>query len=121
MTTTPETLRTCLHCALARALQAEAPAFTARGLAVHMTRSDPVFLPGSGRTIYRGLRRLLAAARDAAERGPVRLAVVEVRGKSHVEVTAVVAQGARWRVLARAFPQFVPAALPGGFNEHAAG
>lgn len=110
--------RACLHCALARALTAEAPAFTASGLEIRLARSEPVFLPVSGAALYRGLRRLLAAARAAAERGPVKLAVLDLPGKSHVEVTATVA-AARVRVLTCAFPQFVPATLPRGFGETA--
>jgi hypothetical protein len=111
--------RVCLHCALARALRAEAPSFTASGLEIRLARSEPVFLPVSGAALYRALRRLLAAARAAAEHGPVKLAVLDLRGKSHVEVTATVAAAARVRVLACAFPQFVPSTLPRGFGETA--
>jgi len=110
--------RACLHCALARALGAEAAAFTASGLEVKLGRSDPVFLPASGARLYRALRRLLREARAQAERGPVKLAVLDLVGKSHVEVTAAVARGDGWRVLSCAFPHCDLAALPRGFGEH---
>jgi hypothetical protein len=114
-----EPARACLHCALARALRVEGPAFRQRGLDVRLNRSDPVFLPATGAALYRGLRRLLAGARAAAERGEVKLTVLDLPGKSHVEVTAVVASGATVRVLSHAFPCYDPATLPNGFAEHA--
>ena len=111
--------RTCLHCALARALRAEIPAFSAVGLDIRLSRSEPVFLPVSGTTLYRGLRRLLATARTAAERSPVKLAVLDLVGKSHVEVTATVLRGQTSRVLSCAFPCSDPSTLAAGFAEHA--
>jgi len=113
--------RTCLHCALARALRAEAAAFAARGLAIRLARSEPVFLPIAGGTVYRALRRLLRAACRAAERSPVKLAVLDLVGKSHVEVTATVLRGRTSHVLSCAFPCSDVATLGGGFAEHAAG
>jgi hypothetical protein len=59
--------RTCLHCALARVLRAEAPALAARGVTVTMGRSDPVWLPISGTRVYRGVRRVLRAAAAAGD------------------------------------------------------
>jgi hypothetical protein len=109
--------RSCLHCALARALRAEAPAFAARGLEIRLSRSEAVFLPASGAVIYRRLRQLLAAARRAAARGPVKLSVLDLPGKSHVEVTATVAGKDRWQILACDFPHHDPATLPAGFRE----
>lgn len=118
MTAVP-TSRSCLHCALARALRAEAAAFNASGLDVRLSRSEPVFLPIAGGTLYRGLRRLLTAARTTAERSPVKLAVLDLVGKSHVEVTATVLCGRTSRVLSCAFPCSDPATLAGGFVEQA--
>ncbi|MCW5893106.1 MAG: hypothetical protein KIT14_21535 [bacterium] len=109
--------RTCLHCALARALRAEADALAAAGLAIRLGRSEPVWLPASGQRLYRAIRRLLRTARLRAEHGPVKLAVVDLVGKPDVEVTAAVPVGCDARVLRVAFPRHVPAALPGGFAE----
>jgi hypothetical protein len=113
--------RSCLHCALARALRAEAAAFHARGLDVRLSRSEPVFLPLGGATLYRTLRQLLGAARVAAERSPVKLAVLDLVGKSHVEVTATVLRGTTSSVFSCAFPCSDPSTLAGGFAEHAQG
>ncbi len=109
--------RTCLHCALARALRAEADALAARGLAVTLGRSEPVWLPASGQGLSRAIRRLLRAAQAQAERSPVKLAVVDLVGKPDVEVTAAIPIGRDARVLRVAFPRHVPASLPGGFAE----
>ena len=111
--------RACLHCALARALSAEADAYAARGLELRLSRSEPVWLPVRGAAIFRGIVRLLQRARAEATEGPVRLAVLQLPGKAHVEVTAVVAGPHGHRVLACAFPQFVASRLAGGFAEHA--
>jgi hypothetical protein len=47
----------------------------------------------------------------------VRLNVVDLPGKAHVEVTAAVLAGAHAAVFACAFPRFVAATLPRGFAE----
>src|SRR5437773_4859815 len=80
--------RICLHCVLARALRAEAGILAARGLEVKLGPSEAVFLPGSGVKTYRRLRSLLreAAAQASGER--LKLSVLDLPGKSHVEVTA---------------------------------
>jgi len=109
--------RACLHCALARALRAEAAAFADRGLTLGFTRSDPVWLPDSGMRLYRGVRRLLRAARTLADEGPVKLTVVDLPGKSRVEVTATVATRGRHRVLSCPFPRHVRGTLASGFSE----
>jgi hypothetical protein len=107
--------RTCLHCALARALRAEVLA-PGGPLRVQLGRSDPVWLPIEGRTLYRAIRALLREARTEAE--DVKLAVVDLAGKSHVEVTAVVRRtDGRSQVLGRAFPRFDPRMLARGFAE----
>ena len=111
--------RACLHCALARVLSAESPALRARGLDVRLGLADPVFLPAPGGRLYRGLRRLLRAAMaEAAPPGPVKLAVLNLLGKSHVEVTAAFPSAHGTRVLSCAFPHHDPAALARGFAEH---
>ncbi len=109
--------RTCLHCALARALRAEAGAIAERGLAVTFTRSDPVWLPVSGVRIYREVRRLLRRALDASVGKAMKLAVVDLKGKSHVEVIATVTTAQGTRVLGCAFPRHVASTLAGGFVE----
>lgn len=109
--------RSCLHCALHRALRAEAAALDRRGLAVHLGRSEPVWLPLPGMRVYRGLRALLREACDAAVGGPLRLAVIDLAGKTHVEVTACVPQARGARVLRVEFPRHVPGALCRGFAE----
>jgi hypothetical protein len=109
--------RSCLHCARARALRAEADALGGRGLAVSIGRSEAVWLPLPGMRIYRVLRRLLRDARDAAERGPLKLAVIDLPGKTHVEVTACVRRGRGVRVLGAAFARHAPGTLARGFAE----
>src|SRR5262245_24330435 len=108
-------MRTCLHCALARALRAETLA-PGSPLRVHLGRSDPVWLPVPGRQIYRGVRALLREARTEAD--DVKLSVVDLAGKSHVEVTAVARHpDGSSRVFVRAFPRFAPGTLARGFAE----
>jgi hypothetical protein len=109
--------RTCLHCALARALRSEAGALAAGGLSITFTRSDPVWLPVPGIRIYRGVRRLLQAALGASTGPGMKLAVVDLPGKSHVEVIATVTTAGGTRVLSRAFPRYVASTLAGGFAE----
>jgi hypothetical protein len=109
--------RSCLHCALARALTTEADALAARGLAVTFTRSDPVWLPTPGMRIYRGVRRLLQQARAVSTGSGLKLAVLDLPGKSHVEVIATVTTAGGTRVLSRAFPRHVAGSLAGGFAE----
>ena len=111
--------RICLHCVLSRALRAEMRTLAARGLQVKLGPSAAVFLPGPGTMIYRGLRSLLrdAAAQASGER--VKLSVLDLAGKSHVEVTATFATAVGARVLSRAFPLHDLATLAGGFAEQA--
>jgi hypothetical protein len=111
--------RICLHCVLARVLRAEAETLSARGLDVKLGPSPPVFLPGSGQKVYRRLRSLLreAAAQTTGDR--LKLSVLDLPGKSHVEVTVAFATAVGARVLSRAFPLQDPAMLARGFAEQA--
>jgi hypothetical protein len=85
-------------------------------LRVQLGRSDPVWLPITGGQLYRSLRSLLREAR--AQAADVKLAVVDLVGKSHVEVTAVLHHGdGSSAVLVRAFPRFDPRTLAHGFAE----
>jgi len=107
-------MRTCLHCALARALRAETLA--PGSLRVHLGRSDPVWVPVPGQRVYRAIRALLREAGREAD--DVKLAVVDLVGKSHVEVTAVARRpDGSSRVFVRAFPRFAPGTLARGFAE----
>jgi hypothetical protein len=108
--------RTCLHCALARVLQAETPALAARGVTVTMGRSDPVWVPLSGTRVYRGIRRVLRAAAAAGERHVGRLAVIDLLGKPEVEVTAAALLPARALVFRAGFARVV-GPLGSGFSE----
>ena len=113
--------RTCLHCALRRALRAESAACRESELVVELRNSEPTWLPIEGGRLYRELRGLLREAREAARRGLVKLVVLDLPGKSHVEVTAVVrAPGRKARVLSRAFPRQTVEVLGGGFAEQLA-
>ena len=113
--------RTCLHCALGRALRAESAASGGGELVLTLRSSEPTWLPVSGTALYRELRGLLREARDATRRGVVKLAVLDLPGKSHVEVTAVVrSPGRKARVLSRAFPRQALELLGGGFAEQLA-
>lgn len=110
--------RTCLHCALVRALRAEAPGLERRGIAIVVGRSDAVWLPVSGTRIYRGIRRLLREATAVPARDcRVRLAVVDLAGKPHVDVMATVLEPSRARVFRVGFARVVDGRLPGGFVE----
>lgn len=117
MATEAVAARACLHCALGRAIRAEAKGIAARGLEVRLSLVDPVLLPIRGARIYRVLRRLLRDAALAAEPGLLKIAVVALTGKSHVEVTTACRAARGTRLASRAFPLFVPGALAGGFAE----
>ena len=111
-------MRSCLHCALRRALEVEGPALAARRLTVLLGRSDPVWLPVAGGRVYRRLRRLFQEVLARADAGsPVRLAVIVQDGKGHVELTAAFRREGSWTVRMVEFPRYVGAALPGGFVE----
>ena len=109
--------RSCLHCALMHALEAESAALTAGGFSVTVPRVAPVWLPGSGMLLYRGLRRLLQAVRVEPEPGPVKIAIVDLVGKSHVEVMLTVRRRRAPLVLHCAFPRYAPGTLDRGFAE----
>ena len=113
--------RTCLHCALGRAMRAETATSRGGELVLMLRRSEPTWLPIEGPRLYRELRGFLRETREAARRGLVTLAVLDLPGKSHVEVTAVVrAPGRKTRVLSRAFPRQTLDVLGGGFAERLA-
>lgn len=110
-------MRSCLHCALARALGDEADELLRRNVVITFGRSEPVWLPIPGSRIYRTLRRLLQRAAAVGEGHTVRLNIIDLTGKPHVEVTAAAIVGAHADVFACAFPRFVAATLPRGFGE----
>ena len=109
--------QSCLHCALARAIRRESGPLAERGLAVSISRAEPVWLPSPGARLYRALRRLLRDAGSQAEGASVKLTVIGLLGKSHVEVTATIPVGRGSRVLACAFPRHAPGSLGRGFAE----
>jgi hypothetical protein len=109
--------RTCLHCALVRALRAETPALERRGVSIVVGRSDAVWLPVPGTRIYRGIRRLIREATATVSDCRVRLAVVDLAGKPHVDVMATVLDPSRARVFCVGFARVVDGRLPGGFVE----
>ena len=78
-----------------------------------------VFLPGSGQNVYRRLRSLLREAASQTNGDRLKLAVLDLPGKSHVEVTATFATVLGARVLSRAFPLQDPTTLARGFAEQA--
>ena len=110
-------MRACLHCALARALGDEADELLRRRVVVTFGRSEAVWLPIAGARIYRELRRLLRRAASVGQDTTVRLNVIDLTGKAHVEVTAAVLTGGHAAVFSCAFPRFVGSALPSGFVE----
>ena len=113
--------RICLHCVLGRAMRAESAASRDGELALALRCSEPTWLPLEGGRLYRELRGFLREAREAARRGLVKLAVLDLPGKSHVEVTAVVRPpGGKARVLSRSFPRQTLEALGSGFAEQLA-
>ena len=111
--------RICLHCVLARALRAEGRTLTERGLEVKLGPSAAVFLPGSGAMVYRRVRSLLREAAAQARGARLKLSVLDLPGKSHVEVTVTFATVVGAQVLSRSFPLHDPATLARGFAEQA--
>jgi hypothetical protein len=105
-------LRSCLHCALARAIRDEG-----EGLVIDLRRSEPVLLPVPGQRIYRAVRRLLRAARAQGQGRDVKLTVADLPGTSHVEVLAVVSAARGARVLRCLLPRHADGTLSGGFAE----
>jgi hypothetical protein len=114
---TGQSASSCLHCILSRALRAETPAFEARGIAVKIVPAEPIWLPAPGGSTYRALRRLLASTRIPAQSGPIKLTLLNMLGRPHVEVLAVVTVGRSFRTLACTFPRHVPGTLDAGFAE----
>jgi hypothetical protein len=108
---------TCVHCVLSRVLRAESAGMATRCLTVRLGRSEPLWLPIPGVQVYRTLRRLLQAAAAEAEGNLVKLAVIDLPGKSHVEVTATALRKRRSRVFGCAFPRHAPGTLAAGFSE----
>lgn len=111
------TVRSCLHCVLARALRAELVALESVGLRVRFMHSDPVWLPCSGASLYRPLRSWLRGICARAASGVLRLTVFDSPGKSHVEVLAAFPGGRDGQALSRTFPRCVLATLHAGFLE----
>ena len=111
-------LRTCLHCAMVRAIEAESEALRVRDVSVVVGRSDAVWVPISGARVYRGIRRLLRQVTPVAGGRVVRLSVVDLVGKPHVEVMAAALLPARAAVFGVEFPRVVAATLDGGFGEY---
>lgn len=109
--------RSCLHCVLARVLRSETSLLEGAGLTVLVSHLDPVQLPLPGGRIYRRLRRLLREAVRQGEGQVIKVAVLDLPGKSHVEVTAAVGVPGGSRVLGCAFQRHVPGTLAGGFLE----
>jgi hypothetical protein len=107
----------CLHCVLARVLRAEEAHLAARGLTVTVAPGDPVRLPIAAPPLYRTLRAMLRNAADAAERPPLRVAVLDLPGRRLVEVTATARVGRGARIWRTTLPRHAPGTLEGGFAE----
>jgi len=60
--------RTCLHCALGRALRAESAASSGGELVLTLRSSEPTWLPVSGTALYRELRGLLRERCDGPQK-----------------------------------------------------
>jgi hypothetical protein len=89
------------------------------GPVVRIGRSDPLWLPLTGAQVYRKIRGLLHAAR-AQSADSLKLSVLDLPGKSHVEVVATFGRrGERTRSLAVALPRYEAARLAAGFAEAA--
>ena len=108
--------KSCLHCSLARAVDEEWRG-QIDGPVLRIGRSDPLWLPLPGARVYRELRRLLRAAR-ALSGDSLKLVVLDLAGKSHVEVVATVGrQGERPRSVSVQLPRFAVERLAAGFAE----
>ncbi len=111
-------MRTCLHCALARAVRRETDRLRAVGLDVVVLTGERVWLPESGAIVYRRLRQLLRDAIAKASDGQLTVRVLDsVAGKSHVEVTVTLNAAGRDVVLSCACPRQLLEMLSGGFCE----
>lgn len=86
-------------------------------MTVTVSRSEAVWLPIAGGRIYRGIRRLLRRAAAVSQGHRIRLAVVDLCGKPHVEVTAAALLPERARVFSVAFPRVLTEPLARGFTE----
>lgn len=111
------TERTCVHCVIARALRSEVPKFEAVALTLRLGRLDPVWVPQPACAVYRAVRALLAEARAQAARSPVKLTLVDMAGKSHLELIVSLRTSSRAQVLTRAFPRHAAGTLERGFEE----
>jgi hypothetical protein len=97
----------------------EAEGVTATGPVVRIGRSEPLWLPIAGSRIYRELRRLLRAARAQAG-DSLKLTVLDLPGKAHVEVLATVGRrGERSRTRSALFARCATEHLAAGFAETA--
>jgi hypothetical protein len=86
---------------------------------VRVGRSDPLWLPIAGTRVYRQLRSLLRAAHGGPD-DSLKLVVLDLPGKSHVEVVATVGhRGSRSRSRSVLFPRYAPERLAAGFAETA--
>src|SRR2546430_7852753 len=114
MSVTGKPAQSGLHCALARAIRRESGGLAARGLAVNLGRAEAVWLPSPGARLYRALRRLLREAGSQAEGSSLKLTVIDLTGKSHVEVTATIAVGRGSPLASSAFPRHPAGSLGAG-------
>jgi hypothetical protein len=110
--------RSCLHCALRRALDHEERTLAAAGLDVVVRGAEATWLPVPGSRLYRRLRVLLRSVVAQAEPGQLRLALHGiVPARSQVEVVIAYRSQRRWRTTSYAFPRFVESTLVHGLVE----
>lgn len=93
--------------------------FASRRLVALLGRCETLWLAGSGMPVYRSLRRLLEQAEAAADAGGCKISVIDLPGKSDVEVEASVWRARRVRIFRCAFPRYQPGSLERGFVEGA--
>jgi hypothetical protein len=111
-------IRSCLHCALDRALRHEERALAAARLEVVFRGTEATWLPVPGARLYRRLRVLLRSVVAQAEPGQLRLALHGVvPARSQVEVVLAYRSQRRWHTTSCVFPRFVESALAHGVVE----
>ena len=104
-------VRSCLHCVVARVMEAEGAELPIRASGC----PGPLWLPVSGVRLYRDLEQLLALASAEGDRPVVRLVVSAQT--SHVDVTAVVPGARDSRAVTCRLPRHAAGSLEGGFTE----
>jgi hypothetical protein len=89
----------------------------AREIAVTLSVAQPVWLPATGASLYRRTRKVLRDGLLHAGRGRVKLAVVDLPGKSRIELMATIRCGQDRHLTLASFDRQLTDPLAAGFAE----